>query len=98
LSSNHRARPFRVFEGISTQRLDSGLEVKEAHPHLYFLGELGRGTEFLHKSVHQVLATTRIGGQHTGQKIDAFLTSGLGKRKESIPGSRHSTINVSRIA
>src|SRR5215467_6278008 len=57
LSSNHRARPFRVFEDIGTQRLDSGLEVKEADTHLHFLRELDRGTELLHKSVHQVLTT-----------------------------------------
>src|SRR5262249_52921156 len=65
LSSNHRARPLRVFEGIGTQRLDIGLEVKNAPPRLYFHREFGRGTELLNKCVRQVLATTRIDGQHT---------------------------------
>src|SRR5215475_8263609 len=54
LSSNHGARPLRVFERIATQRLDGGLEVKEAYPHLHFLRELGWGTEFLHESVRQL--------------------------------------------
>src|SRR5262245_11650296 len=90
--------PGGVLEGIGTQRLDGGLEVKEANSHLHFHRELGGGPELLDESVRQVLVTTCIGGQHTIQKISAFLTSGFGEGTECAPCSIHSTINVSRIA